>query len=129
LLSVDRRTTVPPLVSDSVAAQAVSARWGPSGTDKPTEEIGSMRLLKPAVIAMLGASFVAVGCGSGLSESSTCQDFLAADASSQQSIVQQLAGKYHKPAYATPLGMPEVPYYCASHADMTLKQFFSIADG
>jgi hypothetical protein len=76
----------------------------------------------------LVAALLASGCGSKtLSESSTCQDFLAADAGQQQSITQQLAGKYDKPDYATPLGMPEVPYYCSSHPDITLRQFFSFA--
>lgn len=71
--------------------------------------------------------FVA-GCGSaGISESSTCSEFLAASAQDQKSLVSQLAGKYQKPDYATPLGGPEVPYYCASHPKVTLKQFFSIA--
>ena len=72
--------------------------------------------------------FALASCGgSGLTENSTCQQFLAAPAQDQQSIVEQLAGKYQKPDYATPLGMPEVPYYCASHPNVTLKQFFSFA--
>ena len=66
-------------------------------------------------------------CSKSLSEDSTCSDFLAAPADQQQSITQQLAGKYQKPDYASPLGMPEVPYYCASHPQTTLKQFFSFA--
>jgi hypothetical protein len=78
----------------------------------------------------LAGAVLLAGCGgSGLSESSTCQQFLAASQQDQQSIVEQLAGKYQKPAYATPLGMPEVPYYCSSHPNITLKQFFSFAQG
>ncbi len=80
-----------------------------------------------ATIALLLAAVLS-GCGkSGLSENSTCEEFLAASAQDQRSIVQQLAGKYQKPDYATPLGMPEVPYYCSRHAKVTLKQFFSFA--
>jgi hypothetical protein len=87
-----------------------------------------MRPVTPVVLVLLVAASFASGCGSsGLSENATCQDFLGADASAQQSVVQQLAGKYHKPDYATPLGMPGVPYYCATHPDVTLKQFFAIA--
>jgi hypothetical protein len=47
----------------------------------------------------------------------------------QASIISQLATKYDKPDYATPLGEPEVPYYCASNPDVTLGQFFSNASG
>lgn len=79
------------------------------------------------VCAILAATVVA-GCGeAGLSESSTCKDFLAADPADQQSITQQLAGKFGKPDYATPLGMPAVPYYCARHPDTTLQEFFESA--
>lgn len=76
----------------------------------------------------VAAATLAAGCGSPeLSESSTCQEFLAADPADQQSITQQLAGKFGKPDYATPLGMPAVPYYCARHPDTTLQEFFEAA--
>jgi len=81
-----------------------------------------------ACVAAIGASVA--GCGAAsISESSTCRQFLAASPQDQQTLVSQLAGKYQKPDYATPLGQPEVPYYCASHPDMTLKQFFEVATG
>jgi hypothetical protein len=82
---------------------------------------------REVVCATLLATAVA-SCGdAGLSEGSTCKDFLAADVAEQQSITQQLAGKFDKPDYATPLGAPEVPYYCASHPDTTLQEFFESA--
>ncbi len=83
--------------------------------------------------ALVIASLTSVGvmissCDSGgLSASSTCKDFLSASASDQQQIVSQLAGQYNKPDYATPLGGPEVPYYCAANPTVTLGQFFSHA--
>lgn len=91
----------------------------------------STRNVRGGVVAAVTALGIGVaGCGSsGLSESSTCSQFLAASPQDQQSLVQQLAGKYRKPDYATPLGAPEVPYYCASHPKITLKQFFSFAGG
>lgn len=93
------------------------------GVSAPGLTIG--RLL-PVCAALAALTFA--GCGAaGLSESSTCKDFLAADPADQQSITQQLAGKFGKPDYATPLGMPEVPYYCASNPDTTLKEFFESA--
>ena len=76
-----------------------------------------------------GAAACAVwiaGCG-GLTEASTCSDFMKASPQAQQSIVLNLAGKYQKPDFATPLGMPEVPYYCASHPSTSLRQFFALA--
>lgn len=74
------------------------------------------------------AAIAITGCGEeGLSESSTCKEFLAADPADQQSITQQLAGKFGKPDYATPLGMPAVPYYCAKRPDTTLQEFFESA--
>lgn len=65
--------------------------------------------------------------GGGLSASSTCKDFLNASASDQQQVVSQLAGRYNKPDFATPLGQPDVPYYCASNPNVTLGEFFSHA--
>jgi hypothetical protein len=67
------------------------------------------------------------GCGSGLSSSSTCHDYLNASASDQQAIAEKLAGQYDKPDYATPLGEPEVAYYCAANPSTTLGQFFAKA--
>lgn len=83
----------------------------------------AIRRLALACAAM--AAMTVAGCGEEeLSESSTCKEFLAADPVDQQSITQQLAGKFGKPDYATPLGMPAVPYYCARHPDTTLQEFF-----
>jgi hypothetical protein len=78
-----------------------------------------------AVISTLALS----GCGdSTLSASSSCQDFMKASASEQHEVVDQLSSQYEKAAYATPLGEPEVPYYCSANPSVTLGQFFQKAE-
>ncbi len=68
------------------------------------------------------------GCaGSSLSASSTCSEFMQASPQDQQQVVSELATQYQKPDFATPLGEPEVPYYCAANPTVTLGQFFSKA--
>ena len=52
---------------------------------------------------------------------------MAASPQDQQTIVDQLAQQYDKPDYATPLGSPEVPYYCTSNPNVTLGEFFKHA--
>ncbi len=93
--------------------------------------IGSMAIRRLGVVYAIIAVIAIAGCSAateaGLSESSTCQEFLAADPADQQSITQQLAGKFGKASYATPLGMPAVPYYCAKNPDVTLQEFFEAA--
>lgn len=80
----------------------------------------------PVLVACLG--FLVSSCGTGsLSGASTCRDFLQASPADQQQITTQLAGQYKKPAYATPVGEPEVPYYCAANPNVTLDQFFAHA--
>ena len=84
------------------------------------------------VIASLSIALAALtltACGSSLSASSTCQDFLNASPQDQQSAVDKLAAQYDEPDYATPLGEPEVPYYCSSNPSVTLGYFFSHAQG
>jgi hypothetical protein len=77
-----------------------------------------------AVLSLLG-----IGCGgSSLSASSSCKDFMAASALEQHEVVDQLSSHYDKPAYSTPLGEPEVPYYCTSSPSVTLGQFFQKAE-
>jgi hypothetical protein len=49
---------------------------------------------------------------------------MSASADEQRSITMQLAEQYEKPAFATPLGLPAVPYYCAKHGDETLGHYF-----
>jgi hypothetical protein len=69
-------------------------------------------------------------CGTaGLSASSSCQQFMNASGSEQHEIVDQLASHFGKPAYTTPLGEPEVPYYCSANPSVTLEQFFQRAEG
>jgi hypothetical protein len=65
--------------------------------------------------------------GGSLSGNSTCQDFLSAPQAEQQAVIQSLATQYDKPDYVTPLGEPEVSYYCASNPSTTLGQFFANA--
>jgi hypothetical protein len=85
-----------------------------------------LRTLTVGLVMVICATALA-GCGSSLSASSTCQDFLNASPSAQQQVVDQLAAQYRKPDYATPLGEPEVPYFCASNPSVTLGQFFAEA--
>jgi hypothetical protein len=73
-------------------------------------------------------AFLCSGCGSELSASSTCKDFMNASASDQQEVVDKLASQYNKPAYTTPLGAPEVPYYCSANPTVTLQHFFEHAE-
>ena len=82
-------------------------------------------------IAVIGviSSLALSACGSsGLSASSSCQDFMNASAIEQHEIVDQLASHYNKPAYTTPLGEPEVPFYCSANHSITLEQFFQKAE-
>jgi hypothetical protein len=82
-------------------------------------------------IAAAGAisTLVLSGCGgSTLSASSSCQDFMSASATEQHEVVDQLSSQYQKAAYATPLGEPEVPYYCSANPSVTLGQFFQKAE-
>jgi hypothetical protein len=88
------------------------------------------RSLVTLVLAILvvGTGALLSACGGGaLSATSTCQDFMQASPTEQQQVISQLAEQYHKPSYATPLGEPEVPYYCADNPNVTLGDFFSHA--
>jgi len=84
-------------------------------------------------MAALASTMLALslaGCGGGgLSGSSTCNDYLSASSQDQQTVVDQLAAKYHKPDFTTPLGFPEVAYWCSSEPSATLDNFFQIANG
>ena len=91
-----------------------------------------VRVRPKRYIALLGlASLTGLGfascSGSSLSASSTCRQFISASPQAQQTIVDQLAQQYNKPDFATPLGSPEVPYYCTSNPNVTLGQFFQQA--
>lgn len=71
---------------------------------------------------------VIAGCGGGgLSASSTCKDFSEASPEEQHEVISSLSSKYGTPDYTTPLGEPEVGYYCASSPDTTLEEFFQHA--
>ncbi len=88
----------------------------------------SARISMAVVGTVAGLTFSSCG-GSGLSTASSCQDFMKASATEQHEIVDQLASRYDKPDYATPLGEPEVPYYCSASPSTTLGQFFEKAEG
>jgi hypothetical protein len=70
---------------------------------------------------------VVAGCGSGLSAGSTCKDFSGASFEEQHEVIDSLSSKYDTPDYTSPLGEPEVGYYCASSPDTTLEEFFENA--
>ena len=90
-----------------------------------------MKLLKSIGAAAAGVVFVCsiAGCGDSLSGSSTCAEFMNAPSDQQDQVVNSLATKYHKPDLTSPLGRPAVPYYCASHPQTTLDQFFAAEEG
>jgi len=81
-----------------------------------------------AALSLLGSGCAGSVLGSGLSASSSCKDFMTASASEQHEVVDQLASQYRKAAYTTPLGEPEVPYYCSANPSVTLGQFFQKAE-
>ena len=81
-----------------------------------------------AIVSLGTVGLLTSSCeNGGLSASSTCKDFLSASAADQNQIVTELAGQYNKPDFATPLGEPDVPYYCAAHPTVTLSEFFAHA--
>jgi hypothetical protein len=79
--------------------------------------------------AGLGSAILLGGCGgsSSLSAESNCKDFMNASAVEQHEVIDQLASRYQKPDYSTPLGEPEVAYYCAASPSTTLGDFFEKA--
>jgi hypothetical protein len=78
---------------------------------------------------MAGVTALAVsGCGGGLSASSSCKDFSEASFEEQTKIISSLSSKYDTPDYTSPLGEPEVAYYCASSPETTLEAFFQQAE-
>ena len=88
----------------------------------------SVRTIMALAGVTSGLALSACGAGS-LSASSSCQDFMGASATAQHEVVDQLASHYRKPAYSTPLGEPEVPYYCSANPAVTLGEFFEKAEG
>lgn len=84
------------------------------------------RLAGVAVAGMLMV-FVVAGCGGGLSAGSTCKDFSEASFEEQHDVIDSLSSKYDTPDYTSPLGEPEVGYYCAGSPDTTLEEFFENA--
>ena len=87
---------------------------------------------KSALVAAIAATTAgcAIGaCGiGGLSATSTCRDFMNASAAEQHEVIDTLASRYRKPDYTTPIGEPEVPYYCSANPSITLEQFFQKAE-
>jgi hypothetical protein len=81
-----------------------------------------LRSRTPVLLTCLAlAGPILSGCGgSGLSASSSCQDFLSASTQDQDAAVSKLAGELHAPDAVTPLGRPNVNYLCANEPNMTL---------
>jgi len=89
-----------------------------------------IRAIAALAVAVAGSALVLGACGeSSLSASSSCKDFMNASAIEQHEVVDRLASQYQKPDYSTPLGEPEVPYYCSANPSTTLGQFFTTAEG
>jgi hypothetical protein len=80
------------------------------------------------VLAMVLTAAMIAGCGGGLSASSTCKDFSEASPEEQHEVISSLSSKYDTPDYTSPLGEPEVGYYCAGSPDTTLEEFFQHAE-
>lgn len=76
------------------------------------------------VVALATATTVTACAPFGLSGSSTCSDFLKASADAQYDVVSTLAADHHKLDYATPLGRPNIPYFCSQAPNMTLDALF-----
>ncbi len=69
---------------------------------------------------------VLCGCApSGLNGASTCKEFMNSSQKEQYDVVSKLASEYKKPSYATPLGRPNIPYYCAASPNLTLDRLFA----
>jgi hypothetical protein len=80
------------------------------------------------VLAMALTVGAIAGCGGGgLSAGSTCKDFSEASPEEQHEVISSLSSKYDTPDYTTPLGEPEVGYYCAGSPETTLEEFFQQA--
>jgi len=87
------------------------------------------------LVQMLGTAVVIgvviAGCGgsSGLSASSTCEDFSKASLEEQAEAISSLSSEFDTPEYASPLGSPEVGYYCSSNPETTLEALFKQEHG
>lgn len=98
-----------------------------------TTLLGAHMVSQSVRIGMVAVSVISTlalsSCGgSALSASSSCQDFMKSSVSEQHEVIDQLSSQYRKAAYATPLGEPEVPYYCSANPTVTLGQFFAKAE-
>lgn len=81
------------------------------------------------VVALMSAVIYGIAqAGTGLSGSSTCQEYLAASSDDQHAVVNDLATKYGKPDFVSPLGFPEVAYWCSAQPNATLNEFFKNAN-
>ncbi len=87
------------------------------------------RLARALTVTTALLSVCALGaCNSNsLGASSTCSQFMSSSLQQQQEVVDQLATQYNKPDYTTPLGSPEVPYFCSANPNVTLGHFFQEA--
>ena len=53
--------------------------------------------------------------------------FMNASSEEQHQVTQQLAQDYALTDFVTPLGEPSAPYFCSSHTEATLDEFFTEA--
>ncbi len=83
-------------------------------------------LIRALGVSLVTAFAVAVllGCGGGLSASSTCKDFANASPQEQAEAISKLSSQFDTPMVATPLGSPDVGFECASRPEMTLEELF-----
>jgi hypothetical protein len=77
-----------------------------------------------ALLPVLGAGCAGSVLGSGLSASSSCQDFMSASQVEQSEAISKLSSQFDTPEVATPLGTPSISYTCSSNPDMSLEQLF-----
>ncbi|MGA8745418.1 MAG: hypothetical protein WB507_06115 [Solirubrobacterales bacterium] len=52
---------------------------------------------------------------------------MAASPEAQSEAISKLSSQFDTPEYATPVGSPEVSYYCAGNPTTSLEQFFKHA--
>ncbi len=75
-------------------------------------------------VLLIAAVLALSACGSGLTASSSCKDFMEASPEDQSSAISKLSSQFDTPEVATPLGSPNVAYTCSSNPDMSLEELF-----
>lgn len=87
----------------------------------PSRGVSPFRLL--SLLASAGGIIVLAGCGnSTLGSKSSCKDFLYASQEDQDRAVSRLAVDLRAPDAVTPLGRPNVNYFCADNPQKRLGE-------